>query len=36
MISGQIRKNRVFENNELIVDDIRDVDIDELIVELEK
>jgi len=35
IISGQIRKNRMFGNNEFIVDDIKDVDIDELISELE-
>ena len=35
IISGQVRRNRLFENNELIVDDVKDVDIDKLIKELE-
>jgi len=35
IISGQIRKNRMFNNNEFIVEDIRDLDIDKLISELE-
>ena len=36
MIFGQVRKNRVFGNNEFIIEDIRDVDVDGLIVGLEK
>ena len=35
IISGQIRRNRMFNNNEFIVDDIKDLDIDKLITELE-
>ncbi len=36
IISGQIRKNRMFNNNEFIVDNVGDVDVDKLIEELEK
>lgn len=36
MVFGQVRKNRVFDNNEFIVEDIKNVDIDKLIEELEK
>jgi len=35
IISGQIRRNRMFNNNEFIVDDVKDLDIDKLISELE-
>ncbi len=35
IISGQIRKNKMFNNNEFIVDDIKELDIDKLISELE-
>jgi len=35
IVFGQVRKNRVFENNEFIVEDIKDVDMDGLIKELE-
>ena len=36
LVSGQVRKNRVFENKEFIVEDVRDVEIDKLVEELEK
>ena len=36
IISGQVRKNRLFDNSEFIVSDIGDVDVDKLIAELEK
>jgi len=36
MINGNVRKNRLFGNNEFIVSDIQDVDVDKLIAELEK
>ncbi len=36
IISGQVRKNRMFNNNEFIVDDIKEVEVDKLIEELEK
>lgn len=36
MILGQVRRNVMYNNNELIVSDIKEVDLDELIVELEK
>ncbi len=36
IISGNIRKNSMFNNNEIIVSDIKDINIDELINELEK
>ena len=34
--SGQVRKNKFFENLELIVSDVKEIDIDKLIEELEK
>lgn len=34
-ISGQIRTNKMFENNEMIVDDVKEVNLDDLIKELE-
>lgn len=36
LVSGQVRKNRVFENKEFIVEDVKDVDVDKLVEELEK
>jgi replication factor A1 len=36
IISGQIRKNQMFNNDELIVSDCKDIDMDKLIEELEK
>ena len=36
LISGQVRKNRIFNNNEFIVSDIGQIDIEGLISELEK
>jgi len=36
IISGQVRKNALFNNDEFIVSDIKDIDIDQLINELEK
>lgn len=35
-ISGQVRRNNVFNNNEFIINNIEDIDLDRLIVELEK
>lgn len=36
IISGQIRKNALYNNNEFIVSDIGEIDVDKLIAELEK
>jgi len=36
MISGNIRKNRMFNNNEMIVSGVEDIDLDKLLDELEK
>ncbi len=36
MATGQVRKNAMFNRNEFIVEDLKDVDVDELIVKLEK
>lgn len=36
VVSGKVRKNRVFDNNEFIIEELREVDIDKLIEELEK
>ena len=36
VVSGQIRKNKMFENNEIIVNDVKEIDLDNLITELEK
>ncbi len=36
MISGQVRRNQMFDTSELIVNGFEDVDVDKLIVELEK
>jgi len=36
LVSGQVRKNSMFDSNDFIVDDIKDVDVDKLIEELEK
>ena len=36
IVLGRVRKNRVFDNNELIIEELREVDIDKLIEELEK
>ena len=36
IIKGQVRKNKMFENNEIIIENIEDVDLDKLIAELEK
>ena len=36
VISGQVRRNRMFNNNELIVDNFNEVDLDNLIEKLEK
>lgn len=36
LVSGQVRKNSMFNNNEFIVNDIKDVDISKLIEELER
>jgi len=36
IINGNVRKNRLFGNNEFIVSDIHEVDVDKLISELEK
>jgi len=35
IINGQVRKNRIFNNNEFIVEDIKELDVDKLIDELE-
>ena len=35
MISGQVRRNQMFNSNDFIVDSIEDVDLDKLIEELE-
>ncbi|MBU0957380.1 MAG: DUF2240 family protein [Nanoarchaeota archaeon] len=36
IFEGNVRKNKVFENNEMIINDAKDVDIDSLLVMLEK
>jgi replication factor A1 len=36
IIGGQIRRNTLFNNNEIIADDFREVDLDSLITELER
>ncbi len=36
VVLGKVRKNRVFDNNEFIIEEVREVDIDNLINELEK
>ena len=36
IVSGKVRKNRVFDNNEFIIEELKEVDIDKLIEELEK
>jgi len=36
LISGQVRKNQMFNNDEFIVNNLKDINIDELIKELEK
>lgn len=36
IVLGQVRKNKIFDNNEFIIEDVREVDIDKLINELEK
>ncbi|MDD5192703.1 MAG: hypothetical protein PHH54_04270 [Candidatus Nanoarchaeia archaeon] len=36
VVLGKVRKNKVFDNNEFIIEDVRAVDIDKLINELEK
>ncbi len=36
MITGQVRKNSMFDSNEFVVEDIDEVDVDKLIEELEK
>ena len=36
IINGQVRKNKMFNNNEFIVSDVKEVDLNELIEELEK
>ena len=36
IVSGKVRKNRVFDNNEFIIEELNEVDIDKLIEELEK
>ena len=36
IVSGQIRQNKMFNNNELIVSDIKEVDVGELIEELQR
>ena len=36
MISGQVRKNQLYENLEFFVQDVGDVDVDKLIERLEK
>ena len=36
VVLGRVRKNRVFDNNEFIIEELREVDIDKLIEELEK
>ena len=35
MITGQVRRNSMFNTKEFIVEDIREVDVDKLIEELE-
>jgi len=36
IISGQVRKNALYNNNEFIISDIQEIDVDKLIEELEK
>ena len=36
LINGNVRKNQLFGNNEFIVSDIKEIDVDKLIAELEK
>lgn len=36
MISGNVRRNTMFNNNEFIIEDLKDINLDELIKELEK
>jgi hypothetical protein len=36
IFSGNVRKNNFFNNEEFIIDSLKDVNIDELVVQLEK
>jgi replication factor A1 len=36
VVSGKVRKNRIFDNNEFIIDELSEIDIDKLISELER
>ena len=36
LVSGNVKKNQMFDSNDFVVSEIKDVNIDELIEELEK